>query len=96
MNGLTGLDIGLELIFNLCDLCLPSLVGLGQLYLDSQEPPLLCIESLSLLELKLQAVDHQLAFIRKRNLGKPALGVAAVLGALGWYLQRKRAQQVAY
>jgi hypothetical protein len=37
-----------------------------------------------------------LGFIRKRKLGKPALGVAAILGALGWYLQRKRAQQVAY
>ena len=37
-----------------------------------------------------------LGFIRKRKLGKPALGVAVVLGALGWYLQRKRAQQVAY
>jgi hypothetical protein len=37
-----------------------------------------------------------LGFIRKRKLGKPAIGVAAVLGALGWYVQRKRAQQVAY
>jgi len=37
-----------------------------------------------------------LGFIRKRKLGKPALGVAVILGALGWYLQRKRAQQVAY
>jgi hypothetical protein len=37
-----------------------------------------------------------LGFIRNRKLGKPALGVAALLGALGWYLQRKRAQQVAY
>jgi hypothetical protein len=37
-----------------------------------------------------------LGFIRKRRLGKPALGVAALLGALGWYVQRKRAQQVAY
>ena len=36
------------------------------------------------------------SFIRKRNLGKPALGIAAVLGALAWYVQRKRAQQVAY
>jgi len=37
-----------------------------------------------------------LGFIRKRRLGKPALGAAVILGALGWYLQRKRAQQVAY
>jgi hypothetical protein len=37
-----------------------------------------------------------LGFIRKRRLGKPALGVAAVVGAFAWYLQRKRAQQVAY
>jgi len=37
-----------------------------------------------------------LSFIRKRRLGKQAIGVAAVLGALGWFVQRKRAQQVAY
>jgi len=37
-----------------------------------------------------------LSFIRKRRLGKQAIGAAAVLGALGWYVQRKRAQQVAY
>jgi len=37
-----------------------------------------------------------LGFIRKRRLGKPVLGGAALLGALGWYIQRKRAQQVAY
>ena len=37
-----------------------------------------------------------LGFIRKRRLGKPALGVAAVLGAAAWYLQRKRARDVAY
>lgn len=37
-----------------------------------------------------------IGFIRKRRLGKQALGAAAVLGALGWYVQRKRAQQVAY
>lgn len=34
-----------------------------------------------------------LGFIRKRRLGKPALGAALLLGGLGWYLQRKRAQQ---
>jgi uncharacterized membrane protein YqjE len=32
-----------------------------------------------------------LGFIRKRRLGKPALGIAALLGAGAWYLQRKRA-----
>jgi hypothetical protein len=37
-----------------------------------------------------------LSFIRRRNLGKPALGVGLVLGALGWYVQRKRAQQLTY
>lgn len=37
-----------------------------------------------------------LGFIRKRNLGKPALGVAALLGVAGWYLQRKRAEGVTY
>jgi hypothetical protein len=37
-----------------------------------------------------------LGFIRKRKLGKQALGAGVVLGALGWYLQRKRAQQVTY
>jgi hypothetical protein len=35
-------------------------------------------------------------FIRRRNLGKPALGIGLVLGAVGWYVQRKRAQQLAY
>jgi hypothetical protein len=34
-----------------------------------------------------------LGFIRKRRLGKPALGIAALLGAGAWYLQRKRAHQ---
>jgi LPXTG-motif cell wall-anchored protein len=29
-------------------------------------------------------------------LSKPALGIAAVLGGLGWYLQRRRAQQLTY
>jgi hypothetical protein len=37
-----------------------------------------------------------LSFIRKRKLGKPALGIAAVLGAIGLYVQRKRAAEVAY
>jgi C4-dicarboxylate-specific signal transduction histidine kinase len=38
-----------------------------------------------------------LGFIRKRRLGKPALAAAALLGAAGWYYQRKRAQeQLAY
>lgn len=37
-----------------------------------------------------------LGFIRKRRLGKQALAATALLGALGWYVQRKRAQQVAY
>jgi hypothetical protein len=35
-----------------------------------------------------------LGFIRKRKLGKPALGVAALLGVAGWYVQRKRAEGV--
>jgi hypothetical protein len=37
-----------------------------------------------------------LNFIRRRHLGKPALAVAAVVGGIGWYVQRKRAQQLAY
>jgi hypothetical protein len=37
-----------------------------------------------------------LGFIRKRNLGKPAMGVAALVGVAAWYLQRKRAREVAY
>jgi hypothetical protein len=37
-----------------------------------------------------------LGFIRRRRLGKQALGAAALLGALGWYVKRKRAQGVAY
>jgi len=37
-----------------------------------------------------------LGFIRKRRLGKPALGIAALAGVAAWYLQRKRAQQMAY
>lgn len=37
-----------------------------------------------------------ISFIRKRKLGKQALGAGVLLGAIGWYLQRKRAQQVSY
>lgn len=37
-----------------------------------------------------------ISFIRGRGLGKPALGVGLVLGAVGWYVQRKRMQQLAY
>lgn len=40
-----------------------------------------------------------LGFIRKRRLGKQALGAALLVGALGWYLQRRRAraqQELAY
>jgi hypothetical protein len=37
-----------------------------------------------------------LGFIRKRRLGKPALAAAVLTGVVGWYVQRKRAQQVAY
>lgn len=36
-----------------------------------------------------------LGFIRKRRLGKPALGIAALAGVAAWYLQRKRAQEEA-
>jgi hypothetical protein len=35
-----------------------------------------------------------LGIIRRRRLGKPALGVAVVLGGLGWYLQRRRNAQL--
>ncbi len=31
-------------------------------------------------------------FLRSRGLGKPAIGAAALLGAVGWYLQYRRAQ----
>ncbi|GAB3472507.1 hypothetical protein GCM10027321_45690 [Massilia terrae] len=37
-----------------------------------------------------------LGFIRRRRLGKPALAIVTLLGAAAWYLQRKRAQQMAY
>lgn len=32
-------------------------------------------------------------FVRQRRLGKQAAGAAVVLGALGWYANRKRARQ---
>ena len=34
-----------------------------------------------------------LNFIRRRRLGKPALGAALLLGGLTWYVQHRRAQQ---
>ncbi|MGB9107912.1 MAG: hypothetical protein WCC39_04400 [Telluria sp.] len=37
-----------------------------------------------------------LRFIRRRRLVKPALGVTALAGVAAWYVQRKRAQQMAY
>lgn len=37
-----------------------------------------------------------LGFIRRRRLGKPALGIAALVGVAAWYIQRKRAQHMAY
>lgn len=37
-----------------------------------------------------------LSFIRRRRLVKPALAVATLAGVAAWYVQRKRAQQVAY
>jgi hypothetical protein len=37
-----------------------------------------------------------LNFIRRRRLGKPALGAALLLGGLGWYVQHRRAQQLTY
>jgi len=33
-------------------------------------------------------------FVRQRRMGKQAAGAALVLGALGWYVNRKRAQQI--
>jgi len=35
-----------------------------------------------------------LGFLRQRRLMKPALGVAAVVAGIGWYLQKRRTQQV--
>ncbi|MEO7494547.1 MAG: hypothetical protein ABIT83_16210 [Massilia sp.] len=35
-----------------------------------------------------------LGFIRRRRLGKPALGVAVALGGLAWYLQHRRTAQL--
>lgn len=37
-----------------------------------------------------------LGFIRKRRLGKPVLGLAVLGGVAAWYMNRKRAQQLAY
>lgn len=37
-----------------------------------------------------------LGFIRKRRLGKPVLALVTLLGVAAWYLQRKRAQEMAY
>jgi hypothetical protein len=37
-----------------------------------------------------------LGFIRRRKLVKPALGVTALAGVAAWYVQRKRAQHMAY
>jgi uncharacterized membrane protein (UPF0136 family) len=37
-----------------------------------------------------------LGFIRRRKLVKPALGITALAGVAAWYVQRKRAQQMAY
>jgi hypothetical protein len=37
-----------------------------------------------------------LGFLRRRRLIKPALGVTALAGVAAWYVQRKRAQQMAY
>jgi hypothetical protein len=35
-----------------------------------------------------------LGFIRRRRLGKPALGVSLLLAGLGWYFQHRQAQQL--
>ncbi|MFL6673026.1 MAG: hypothetical protein ACJ8LG_07020 [Massilia sp.] len=32
-------------------------------------------------------------FVRRRRLGKPALGAAVLVGVAGWYMQRRRAQE---
>ena len=37
-----------------------------------------------------------LGFLRRRKLIKPALGITALAGVAAWYVQRKRAQQMAY
>jgi hypothetical protein len=37
-----------------------------------------------------------LGFIRRRRLGKPALAVAVVLAGLGWFLQRRRTEQITH
>ena len=36
-----------------------------------------------------------IGFIRKRKLGLPAIAVSAALGGIGWYLQKRRARQLA-
>jgi len=33
-------------------------------------------------------------FVRQRRMGKQAAGAAVLLGALGWYMNRKRTQQL--
>jgi hypothetical protein len=35
-------------------------------------------------------------FIRQRRMGKAGLGMALALAAAGWYLQQRRARQLAY
>lgn len=40
-------------------------------------------------------VMHVVNFVRQRRLGKQAAGTAVAVGALGWYLNRKRARRSA-
>jgi len=35
-------------------------------------------------------------FLRRRGMGKQAIGAALVLGGLGWYMQRRRARHLTY
>jgi hypothetical protein len=37
-----------------------------------------------------------IGFIRRRKTGSASLGVSLALAAIGWYLKRRQAQQVAY